>query len=75
MKKIIDTMPILTLAVADKLAQKVTDKVNQTVAGSIWGKIKAQDDMGIDGMIKFCNEQKRDKLFGNLVLIPSSDAH
>ena len=72
-RKVIDTMPILTIPVAVKLAGRITDKVNQTVASSIWGKIKTQDAMGMDAMIKFCKDQKHDKLFDNLAHIPSLD--
>ena len=70
-KKVVDTMPILTRPVADKLAEKITDKAHQSVASSVWGKIKTKDNMGIDDMIKFCKEQKYDKLFDGLVLIIS----
>ena len=70
-KQVIDTMPILTKPVADKLDEKITDKAHQSIESSVWGKIKTQDDMGIDDAIKFCKEQKQDKLFGGLVLIIS----
>ena len=72
-KSLIDTTPILSKPVASKLAGKITDKVNQTIAASIWGKIKTQQDMDVDGMIKYCKIQKHDKLFGNLVLIASHE--
>ena len=37
-KKLIDTMPILSKPVASKLAEKMTDKVHQSISISIWGR-------------------------------------
>ena len=68
-KKIIDEMPIFSKPVATKLAERMVDKVNQSISSSIWGKIKQQDAMTLGDMIKYCKEQKHDKLFGVLVFI------
>ena len=68
-KKIIDIMPILTKPVASKIVEKMTDKVHQSISSSIWWKIKQQDTMTLDEMIKFRREQKHDELFGALASI------
>ena len=69
-RKLLDSMPILTKPVAVKLAEKIVDRVNHAVSSSVWAKIDQQEkDLSIEDMVKFCKEQKHDKLFGAVVFI------
>ena len=60
---LIDTMPIITVPVADRLAERQIDTKEQAVANSIFGKIKAIGSTNIENTIKYTMSQKKDSLY------------
>ena len=62
-KKIIDSMPVLTNKVAEKLADRVNGKVRQATMVSIWGKIQSQECLAVRDMVEYAKSQKKDTYY------------
>lgn len=62
-KKIIDSMPVMTTKIAEKLAQRVLEKVRQASSVSIWGKIQSQEHQSTAEMIEYAKTQKKDSFY------------
>ena len=56
-------MPVLTNKIAEKLADRVIEKVRQATMASIWGKIQSQEFLTIKDMIDYAKSQKKDSYY------------
>ena len=59
-------MPVLTNKVAEKLADRVIEKVRQATMASIWGKIQSQEFLLVKDMITYAKTQKKDSYYDSV---------
>lgn len=63
-KNVIDSMPLLTKAVAAKLATRAMELMRYACLNSIKGKVEAQSEtMEYEGIISFAKGQKKDSCY------------
>ena len=62
-KKVVDSTPVLTNKVAEKLAGRATEKVLHATTVSICGKIQSQECLSISDMMEYDKSQKKDTYY------------
>ena len=62
-KHVIDTMPMFTMIVADKVVEETLDICRTSVLSSIKAKVNQSELSTVDEITKFAKTQKKDALY------------